>query len=118
MSDLKTIQERMPWGLHDYCDKFKANPLPHRDFSHAHLHVYKAMGKITSMIDAADHTGLTIAFDYEKLRNYLADIVICTIRMAKVFPAGPIDLQSAVIDRIEEKMGVRVDGSIKKEDGK
>jgi hypothetical protein len=44
----------------------------------------------------------------ESAEKYLADLVICAIRMASVAPGGPIDLERAVIRRIESKNAVSI----------
>ena len=39
----------------------------------------------------------------ERNAKYVADLVVCALRCANVFPGGVIDLQRAVEDRITEK---------------
>ena len=52
--------------------------------------------------------------DFKDLRSdqekYVADLVICALRIANTFPGGVIDLQKAVQDRIEGKNGVKLTG--------
>jgi len=102
--DLKTLQVRLPWTI-KYSGDFRANPQPHKDFAHAILHVMKATGKLAAFVDDMDHdrdVALRVAnrMDYTK---YVADLVVCALRVANTFPGGPIDLERAVIERIETK---------------
>lgn len=46
--------------------------------------------------------------DAEKLNGkpaavYIADLIICAAKLAALCPSGPIDIEQAVTDRIEEK---------------
>ena len=106
---LKTLQDALPklWTLELYSKEFKADSSKHRDFQHALLHVTKAVGRLATFVEEADHSefGATT----EEIKKYLADIVICSLRMACTNPGGKVDLEMAVLDRIAEKMGVRLD---------
>jgi hypothetical protein len=105
---LKLLQSELPklWTDELYSEKFKASPSTYKDFQHALLHVMKATGKLVEMVEEADHGGQFFVIpDVEK---YLADLVICTVRLAITAPNGPFDLEKAVLDRIERKMGVRL----------
>jgi len=101
---LRELQSSLPWTSHYHRD-FRANPQTHKDFDHALLHVHKAGGKLAGIIDKAAHAG----YDWSNLEsrqpveNYLADLVICAIRMANTCPDGVIDLQTAVENRLKAK---------------
>jgi hypothetical protein len=47
----------------------------------------------------------TLRTEYGK---YVADLVVCALRAANTFPGGVLDLQKAVVDRIETKNGVKL----------
>lgn len=93
------------WTLESYSEEFKAGRLPYRDFDHTLKHVIKATGKLVSMVEEADHNHES-SFKTEKVSNYLADLVICAIRMASKYPYAEIDIESAVMARIREKADV------------
>jgi hypothetical protein len=92
--------------LESYSEEFKAGKLPYRDFDHALKHVMKATGKLVSMVEEADHGGES--FPAQRTANYLADLVICAIRMASKHPYGPINIENAVIARVREKADVPI----------
>lgn len=104
---LSEIQKELEktWTLESYSEEFKAGKLPYRDFDHALKHVMKATGKLVSMVEEADHNHES-AFKTQKVSNYLADLVICAIRMASKYPYGEINIEKAVIARILEKADV------------
>ena len=88
-----------------YHRDFRATPLTHKDFAHALLHIHKAGGKLASILDEAEHGGYNWA-DPEKradVEKYVADMVICALRMATTCPDGQIDLQRAVESRLAAK---------------
>lgn len=101
---LRELQSSLPWTAHYHRD-FRATPMTHKDFAHALLHVHKAGGKLATYINDAEHEGV----DWEhpdlrvKLGDYIADFVICALRMANTCPEGVIDLQQAVEQRIAVK---------------
>ncbi len=98
---LRDMQDRLPWG--SLGTEAEAAKFPHTDMQHALLHVVKAIGKLAERIEDADHgRGNFQAVDVKRL---LADIVICALRMADVNPDDAIDLERAVIDRVQEKNG-------------
>ncbi len=106
MSDrtIRELQSGLPWTGHYHRD-FRATPMTHKDFAHALLHVHKAGGKLASILNDAEHGGvdwanLTVRGDVEK---YVADMVICALRMATTCPEGQIDLQRAVENRLTAK---------------
>jgi hypothetical protein len=107
---LKLLQEELPklWTDELYSEQFKNSPSVYKDFDHALKHVRKAAQELENMTEDADHHGWAGKFDKAALAKYLADVVICAVRLAIVSPAGPIDLEKAVLDRIERKMGVRL----------
>ena len=102
MSDktIRELQSSLPWTAHYHRD-FRSNPQPHKDFDHALLHIVKACGGLATVIDKAEHGGHE--FDHEDVSKYVADMVICALRMANTCPNGIIDLQRAVEDRIAGK---------------
>ena len=106
MSD-KTIRElqcSLPWTAHYHRD-FRATPQTHKDFGHALLHIHKAGGKLASIIDEAEHAGYDWADPSRRaeVEKYIADMVVCALRMANTCPDGAIDLQAAVERRLAAK---------------
>lgn len=101
---LTDLQDALPWTIYYHKD-FKSNPQPHKDFAHAALHIQKALGKIASVINDAEHGGHD--FNRKSLDIYVADLVICALRMANTCPSGKFDLQEAVIQRLEDKNQIR-----------
>lgn len=102
---LRALQTNLPWSTHYHRD-FRSNPQAHKDFGHALLHVHKAGGKLAAVIDDAEHKGSE--FKPEEVDKYLADLVICALRMANTCPGRVIDLERIVIDRINEKNNVKL----------
>lgn len=102
---LRQLQTQLPWSVHYHHD-FRASPMSHKDFAHALLHVFKAAGKLASVVNDAEHAGST--FKPEETDPYVADLVVCALRMANTCPGRTIDLQAAVEDRIEAKNDVRL----------
>lgn len=104
---LSEIQKELAktWTLESYSEEFKAGKLPYRDFDHSLKHVMKATGKLVEMVEEADH-GHESSFKTQKVAKYLADLVICAVRMASKYPYGEIDIESAVMARIREKADV------------
>jgi hypothetical protein len=67
------------------------------DANHALVHMTKALGKVASVLNDAEHEQRALlATEIEK---YLADIVICAARFAQ----DTIDLDAACILRLDEK---------------
>lgn len=101
---IRELQTSLPWTGHYHRD-FRASPMTHKDFGHALLHVHKAGGKLAAILDDAEHGG----FEWASLENraevekYVADLVICALRMATTCPDGQIDLQRAVESRLQAK---------------
>lgn len=101
---IRELQSSLPWTSHYHHD-FRSNPQAHKDFAHALLHIHKAGGNLATIIDKAEHAGYNWAdpalrADVEK---YVADMVICALRMANTCPDGVIDLQRAVEARLTAK---------------
>lgn len=97
---LRELQSSLPWTGHYHRD-FRSNPQTHKDFAHALLHIHKAGGKLAAIIDDAEHGGHE--FGHAEIAKYVADFVICALRMANTCPNGVIDLQRVVEDRIVGK---------------
>jgi len=97
---LRELQATLPWTVHYHHD-FRASPMAHKDFGHALLHVMKAAGKLAALVNDAEHGGCE--FTAEQTDPYIADLVVCALRMANTCPGRTVDLQRAVIDRIEIK---------------
>lgn len=101
---IRELQTSLPWTIR-YSRDYRANPQPHKDFTHALLHVVKAVGKLQGLADDMDHDREVA--DNPKLRDeygkYVADLVVCALRASNVFPGGVLDLQKAVQDRIVTK---------------
>jgi len=97
---LREMQSSLPWTAHYHRD-FRNSPMTHKDFAHGLLHIYKAGGNLARIIDEAEHGGHE--FDHKEVAKYVADMVICALRMANTCPNGIIDLQRTVEDRIAGK---------------
>ncbi|MBL4766303.1 MAG: hypothetical protein JKY94_01020 [Rhodobacteraceae bacterium] len=101
---IRELQSGLPWTGHYHRD-FRSTPMTHKDFAHALLHIHKAGGKLATILDAAEHGG----FDWadpakrDEVSKYVADMVICALRMANTCPDGLIDLQEAVETRLTAK---------------
>lgn len=104
---LRELQSTLPWTVHYHRD-FRASPMTHKDFAHALLHVHKAAGKLAALVNDAEHAGCE--FTAEQTDPYVADLVVCALRMANTCPGRTIDLQRAVIERIEDKNSVKLPG--------
>jgi hypothetical protein len=102
---IKDLQVMLPWTTH-YSSDFRATPMSHKDFGHALLHVHKAAGKLAAVVNDAEHGGSE--FTKEEVDPYIADLVICALRMANVCPGRTIDLETAVIERLEAKNDIRI----------
>ncbi|WP_061246650.1 hypothetical protein [Leptospira interrogans] len=103
---LKELQLNLPWTV-KYSEDFRSTPLTHKDFSHALHHVSKAAGKLHGFADDMDHNkDLALSVQPEEYGKYIADLVICALRLANTFPGRMIDLEDQVIKRIENKNGV------------
>jgi hypothetical protein len=69
------------------------------------MHLAKAAGMLMVTPEDMDHTGtanIAVARREEDIKR-LADIVVVAVRMANVHPSGPIDLWSAIEQRLSRK---------------
>jgi hypothetical protein len=101
---IRELQTSLPWTIR-YSRDFRASPTTHKDFAHSMHHVIKAAGKLCALADDMDHDR-EVADDptlRERHAKYVADLVVCALRIANTFPGGVIDLQAAVQSRITEK---------------
>jgi hypothetical protein len=103
---IRELQSSLPWTAHYHRD-FRNSPMTHKDFGHALLHIHKAGGKLAAIIDDAEHGGHD--FDHAEVGKYVADMVICALRMANTCPGGVIDLQRTVEQRIVGKNAALAD---------
>lgn len=105
-TSLRSLQLGLGWNLSTYKTDFLDNQIPHRDFAHALLHVTKAAGRIAAIIDDAEHLGGSGVVAHEDERHkegvarYVADLVICAMRMANTVPGPMLDLQAEVERRL------------------
>jgi len=101
---IRQLQTGLPWTGHYHRD-FRSTPMTHKDFAHALLHVHKAGGKLAAIVNDAEHGGVDFAAAEvrDEIAKFLADLVICGLRMANTCPEGVVDLQQAVEHRIEAK---------------
>lgn len=97
---IREIQSSLPWTVHYHHD-FRQSPMTHKDFAHALVHVMKASGKLAAVVNDAEHGGSE--WKPEEIDRYVADLVVCALRMANTCPGRVIDLQKAVEDRISNK---------------
>lgn len=97
------------WLATDYPANVRSNAA---QFRHACIHATKAVGKISALVDHADHQRLNdaeaIALRAE-LPKLLADLVRCAAKMAETAPNSPrtkdfepINFANAYIDRAEQ----------------
>lgn len=105
---IRELQSSLPWTSHYHRD-FRSSPQTHKDFGHALLHVHKAGGKLAAIIDDAEHAGYDWADPANRadVEKYVADLVICALRLANTCPDGVIDLQRAVEQRLLAKNNQR-----------
>lgn len=110
---LRELQTNLPWTIR-YSEDFRKTPLSHKDFSHALHHVSKAAGKLHGLADDMDHNRAVaddtapISGTQAQYGKYVADLVICALRLSNTFPGGVLDLQRAVQERIESKNQVKL----------
>ena len=103
---MRELQERLKvlWTGKTYTRNFKGYSAQHKDFQHALMHIVKASGKLAALVEDQDHEGRE-EFPQAAAQKYLSDVIICALRMGNTTPGGAIDMQEAVIARINEKMG-------------
>lgn len=105
MSDLQRAVAT-GWTNEGYSEQFNASPSIYKDFDHALKHVRKAVQALENMTEEMDHQGaLRLGFDSrDKIKKYVADIIISAARLANVAPFGVIDLDAAMFKRLDEKI--------------
>lgn len=91
--DLKELQTEVNarWGSQD------ANLCHTSDTNHALVHMTKALGKVASALNDAEHEKRTPTA--KEVETALADLVICAARFAN----GVVDLDEACTLRLAEK---------------
>lgn len=94
--DLKKLQEE----VNKRWENQKDNPCHGSDSNHALLHMTKALGKIASALNDAEHEDRTMSST--EIDKYLADLVICAAR----FSCNVVDLDMACVERLEEKFPI------------
>lgn len=102
---LKELQETMPW-VANYHPDFVASQMTHKNFGHALLHAQKACGKLAAVINDAEHQGSN--FNPEEVDRFIADLVVCALRMASTIPGRHLDLEAEVVARIKRNNDVAV----------
>lgn len=70
------------------------------DAGHALVHMTKALGKVASALNDAEHEQRAMSAD--EVEKYLADLVICAARFAQ----GVVDLDAACAKRLTEKFPI------------
>jgi len=106
---LKILERELPklWTDEFYSPEWKRRECPYKDFDHALKHILKAAVALQNMTEEADHAGMTGVFfgpfRYQA-NKYLADIVISVVRAALTHPAGAVDLEKVVRERVLDKM--------------
>lgn len=91
--DLKRLQEE----VNARWQKQEENPCHGSDPSHALLHMTKALGKIASAVNDAEHEHRALQKD--EVAKYLADLVLCAAR----FGCDIVDLDEACAERLAQK---------------
>ena len=101
---IREIQSSLPWTAHYHRD-FRSTPMTHKDFAHGLTHIMKAAGGLATIINEAEHGGYRweLEDNRKEVAKFLADFIICAVRMANTCPDGVIDLQKATEDRISKK---------------
>jgi hypothetical protein len=98
--DLKELQ----CEVNDRWGSQKDNPCHLSDPEHALLHITKALGKVASALNDAEHERHALRTD--EIGKYLADLVICAAR----FGQNVVDLDAACVARLAEKFPVKLSG--------
>lgn len=108
MGNIKLLQNGLKklWTNELYSETFNASPIKHKDFDHALKHIRKAAQALENMTEEVDHQEMDL--DPAAVRKYVADVIISAVRLANVCPSGEIDVEQAVFDRIERKMGAKL----------
>lgn len=92
--DIKKLQEEVNdrWRIQEN------NPCHRSDTtSHMIVHMTKALGKLASSLNDAEHERRLLRSD--EIEKYLADLVICAARFAD----NVVDLDTACVSRLTEK---------------
>lgn len=100
---IRDIQEQLPWSGNPYSEDFEVDPRAHKDFEHALVHIAKAAGRLFAVVEDLDHGKRIDAVTQVKVREWLADLVICAMRCANTNPHGAFDLECAIVKRLESK---------------
>jgi hypothetical protein len=110
MGNLKLLQDGLKklWTNELYSKTFNASPVKHKDFDHALKHVRKATQALENMTEVVDHSD-EVVHDPAAIRKYIADIIISAVRLANVCPTGEINVEQAVFNRVEQKMGAAIE---------
>jgi hypothetical protein len=103
---LRIFQKLTPQWAVGFSNEFMKAKLAHKVFSHQLHHVMRAAGQLASVVDAAEHSGTT--WSAEEVDPYLADLIICVLRMSHAVPGRTIDLEKVLVERIEQMNHVRV----------
>lgn len=106
---IRYLQTNLPWTIR-YSRDFRAAPMAHKDFAHALHHVSKAAGKLHGLADDMDHDRAIADQQQlaEQYGKYVADLVVCALRLANTFPGQTLDLEKAVVERITSKNHVPI----------
>lgn len=107
---IRELQTRLPWSVR-YSTDFRSSPVTHKDFAHALTHIVKAAGGLAELVDNMDHDRSVAEAIHTDYHKYVADMVICALRMANTMPGGVLDLQRAVQQRLETKNNVTLGGA-------
>lgn len=105
MPSLRHLQNNQPWVI-GYSDEFMNSRAqnPMRQVTHDILHVMKGLGRLAAECEYADH-GNFGKLTVDEFASNLSDLVVCALHIAKTVD---IDLESAVIEAIEKRNGVKI----------
>lgn len=115
MIGVKDVQDMLPryWTDQSYPDDFNGAPLPHRHFNHSLTHAMKALGGLAALSDAMDHERMQNRGNSDpeaeqyaaSAGKWLADIVICSARMAEQLQINLDDSVQYRINTLIERWG-------------
>lgn len=104
--NLSHIQKHLPWSIAYTVEFMESQQIEgHRNAIHDILHVMKGLGRLAGVCEKIDH-GKPMGMSREEFADNLTDLVICALHMATNNPLGYIDLEQAVISKIEQRNGV------------
>lgn len=114
---ISEIQSTLPWEI-EYSKEFQESQVAHKEFQHALTHIFKSAGRLAALVESGDHVNNSPEWHYYcdnlevwDTQDWIADMVICAMRMANVCPSGKFDLGAAVISRISTRNNVElIDG--------